>query len=167
MEIGIRVGLGIDVHAFAKNRKLILGGVEIPYIFGLEGHSDADVLLHAICDALLGAATLGDIGKHFPNTDKKYKDISSLVLLKEVNQLLTARNVIIQNIDATLIAEKPKLLPYIELMRKNIAETLKISIDKISIKATTSEKLGFTGREEGIAAFAIALISYLNGKGNG
>lgn len=162
MELGMRIGFGVDVHAFATNRKLILGGVEIPFELGLEGHSDADVLIHAICDALLGACALGDIGKHFPNTDEKFKDISSLILLENVNKLLKEKNSSIMHIDSTIIAEKPKLLPYIDLMRKNISETLNISIDKISIKATTSEKLGFIGRQEGIIAFAIALVSYFS-----
>lgn len=153
-----RIGIGFDVHKFAHERKLILGGVEIPSEEGLEGHSDADVLLHAICDALLGAAALGDIGKHFPNTEEKFRNISSLILLEKTNELLEQNNFFIGNIDVTVIAEKPKLLPYIEEMRMKISEILKINISQISIKATTSEKLGFTGREEGIAAMAVALI---------
>ncbi len=153
-----RIGIGFDVHRFVEGRKLILGGVEIPSEKGLEGHSDADVLLHAICDALLGAAALGDIGKHFPNTDEKYKDISSLKLLEKTIHLLVEHGFSPNNIDATVIAERPKLLPYIDEMRNKIAEILKIEISKVSIKATTSEKLGFTGREEGIVAMAVASI---------
>ncbi len=156
--MSFRVGIGFDVHKFVESRKLILGGVEIPYNKGLEGHSDADVLLHAICDALLGAAALGDIGKHFPNTDERFRNISSLILLEKTNELIIQNNFSVGNIDATVVAEKPKLLPYIDEMRKNIADTLKVSLSQISIKATTSEKLGFTGREEGIVAMAIALI---------
>lgn len=155
---GFRVGIGFDVHKFAFGRKLILGGVEIPSEKGLEGHSDADVLLHAICDALLGAAALGDIGKHFPNTDDRYKNISSLILLEKTNELIASQNFVVANIDSTIIAERPKLLPYIEEMTEKISEVLKINKSQISIKATTSEKLGFTGREEGIVAMAVALI---------
>ncbi len=155
---GFRVGIGFDVHKFAFGRKLILGGVEIPSEKGLEGHSDADVLLHAICDALLGAAALGDIGKHFPNTDDRYKNISSLILLEKTNELIASQNFVVANIDSTIIAERPKLLPYIEEMTVKISEVLKINKSQISIKATTSEKLGFTGREEGIVAMAVALI---------
>lgn len=153
-----RIGIGFDVHKFIDGRKLILGGVEIPSKKGLEGHSDADVLLHAICDALLGAAALGDIGKHFPNTDDRFKDISSLILLEKTNHLINQNNFFVGNIDATIVAERPKLLHYIDEMRKKIANTLKIGVSQISIKATTSEKLGFTGREEGIVAMAVALI---------
>lgn len=156
--MNFRIGIGFDVHKFIDGRKLILGGVEIPSEKGLEGHSDADVLLHAICDALLGAAALGDIGKHFPNTDDKFKDISSLILLEKTNHLINQNNFFVGNVDATIVAERPKLLPYIDEMRKKIANTLKIDVSKISIKATTSEKLGFTGREEGIVAMAVALI---------
>lgn len=155
---GFRVGIGFDVHKFAFGRKLILGGVEIPSEKGLEGHSDADVLLHAICDALLGAAALGDIGKHFPNTDDRYKNISSLLLLEKTNELIASQNFVVANIDSTIIAERPKLLPYIEEMTEKISEVLKINKSQISVKATTSEKLGFTGREEGIVAMAVALI---------
>ncbi len=153
-----RIGIGFDVHKFSQGRKLILGGVEIPSEKGLEGHSDADVLLHAICDALLGAAALGDIGKHFPNTDERFRNISSLILLEKTNELLCQSNFFIGNIDVTVIAEKPKLLPYIDEMKMAISRILKINLSQISIKATTSEKLGFTGREEGIAAMAVALI---------
>jgi 2-C-methyl-D-erythritol 2,4-cyclodiphosphate synthase len=153
-----RIGIGFDVHKFAYGRKLFLGGVEIPSEKGLEGHSDADVLLHAICDALLGAAALGDIGKHFPNTDENFKNISSLILLEKTFQLIQSAGFLPNNIDATIVAEKPKLLPYIDEMKKRISETLKLDESRISIKATTSEKLGFTGREEGIVAMAVATI---------
>ncbi|MEJ5304900.1 MAG: 2-C-methyl-D-erythritol 2,4-cyclodiphosphate synthase [Ignavibacteria bacterium] len=156
--INIRVGIGYDVHKFVSGRKLILGGIEIPSEAGLEGHSDADVLLHSICDALLGAASLGDIGKHFPNTDERFKDISSLILLEKVNELIASNNYLIGNIDSTILAEKPKLLPYIDIMRGKIATTLKINPDQISIKATTNEKMGFVGRQEGIAAISVALL---------
>lgn len=156
--INIRIGIGYDVHKFVSGRKLILGGIEIPSEAGLDGHSDADVLLHSICDALLGAASLGDIGKHFPNTDERFKDISSLILLEKVNELITSHNYLIGNIDSTILAEKPKLLPYIDIMRVKVATTLKINLDQISIKATTNEKMGFVGRQEGIAAISVALL---------
>jgi 2-C-methyl-D-erythritol 2,4-cyclodiphosphate synthase len=156
--INFRIGIGYDVHKFASCRKLFLGGIEIPFEKGLEGHSDADVLLHSICDALLGAASLGDIGKHFPNTDERFKNISSLVLLERVNELISSSGYLIGNIDSTILAEKPKLLPYIEQMRNKIAETLNLSVEQISLKATTNEKIGFIGREEGIAAISVALI---------
>ncbi|MCR4416219.1 MAG: 2-C-methyl-D-erythritol 2,4-cyclodiphosphate synthase [Ignavibacteria bacterium] len=156
--INIRLGIGYDVHKFVSGRKLILGGIEIPSEAGLDGHSDADVLLHSICDALLGAASLGDIGKHFPNTDERFKDISSLILLEKVNELIASQNYLIGNIDSTILAEKPKLLPYIDIMRGKIATTLKINPDQISIKATTNEKMGFVGRQEGIAAISVALL---------
>lgn len=154
----MRVGIGYDVHKLVENRKLILGGVEIAHEKGLLGHSDADVLLHAISDALLGAGALGDIGKHFPDTDEKYKDISSLILLKHVGQLLTEKNYKINNIDATIVAQRPKLLPYIEQMRINIATALNINLDDINVKATTEERLGFTGLEKGISSYAICSI---------
>ena len=156
--INFRVGIGYDVHKLVDGRKLFLGGIEIPSDKGLEGHSDADALLHSICDALLGAASLGDIGKHFPNTDVRFKDISSLVLLEKVNELISNNGYSIENIDSTVLAEKPKLLPYIEQMRNKIAETLKLNLEQVSIKATTNEKIGFIGREEGIAAISIALL---------
>lgn len=156
--INFRVGIGYDVHKLVDGRKLFLGGIEIPSDKGLEGHSDADVLLHSICDALLGAASLGDIGKHFPNTDVRFKNISSLVLLEKVNELISNNGYSIGNIDSTVLAEKPKLLPYIEQMRNKIAETLKLNLEQVSIKATTNEKIGFIGREEGIAAISIALL---------
>lgn len=154
----IRVGHGYDVHRFADDRKLILGGVEIPYEKGLLGHSDADVLVHAVMDSLLGAAALGDIGTHFPDTDMKYSGADSVGLLKEVVNLLKEKGFAVSNIDATVIAQKPKLKPYIEQMRKCIADAMQTDIDNVSIKATTEEKLGFTGRLEGISAHCVALI---------
>ncbi len=153
-----RIGLGIDVHAFAENRKLILGGIDIPHIRGLLGHSDADVLVHSIMDALLGAAAAGDIGKHFPDNDSSYKGISSLLLLKKVRSILEQLDYSIVNIDSVIIAQKPKLLPYIDNMRQNLAAILDLNIERISIKATTSEYLGFTGREEGIASYSNAFL---------
>ena len=154
----MRVGMGYDVHKLVEGRDLILGGVKIPYEKGLLGHSDADVLLHAIMDSLLGAAALGDIGKHFPDTDSKYKGISSIELLKHVGNLLTEHNYKIGNIDATIIAQRPKMKPYIPEMRMNIAAALSTSIDNISVKATTEEEMGFTGRGEGISAHCVCLI---------
>ncbi len=154
----VRVGTGYDVHAFAEHRKLILGGVEIPFEKGLMGHSDADVLLHAIMDALLGACALADIGKYFPDTDENYRGISSLILLEKVGDLIGSEGYDICNIDATVIAERPKIAPYIHQMIKHIAEVLKIQEDKVNIKATTTEGLGFIGREEGIAAQAIVAV---------
>lgn len=154
----MRIGQGYDVHKLVEGRKLILGGVEIPYEKGLLGHSDADVLLHAIMDALLGAAALDDIGKHFPDSDDRYKGISSIELLKEVSLLLKSNNYSIINVDSTIIAQKPKLAPFIDEMRKNISASLGISIDKVSVKATTEEGLGFTGEGLGIASSAICLI---------
>ncbi len=157
----MRVGMGYDVHRLVADRKLILGGVEVPHELGLLGHSDADVLLHAIMDALLGAAALGDIGKHFPDTDPEYKGISSLVLLKKVGQLIEEKGYVIDNIDATIIAQKPKLRPFINEMEINIAQTLRIEKSQVNVKATTEEGLGFSGREEGIAAQAICGLSGL------
>lgn len=154
----MRIGMGYDVHRLTEGRKMILGGVEIPFEKGLLGHSDADVLTHAVMDSLLGAAALGDIGKHFPDTDPAYKDVSSIKLLEHVGRLLEDNLYLIGNIDATIIAQRPKVGPYREQMRENIAKALKISTDKVSIKATTEEGLGFTGREEGIAAQSIALL---------
>lgn len=154
----MRIGIGYDVHRLAEDRKLILGGVEIPYEKGLLGHSDADVLLHAIMDALLGAAALGDIGKHFPDTDEVYRGASSLKLLERVGELVEEELYVIGNIDATVIAQRPKLSPYIEQMRDNVAETLGIRKDQVNIKATTEEGLGFTGSGEGIAAQAAACL---------
>ena len=156
--IAMRIGTGYDVHRLVEERALVLGGVLIPYEKGLLGHSDADVLLHAIMDALLGAAALGDIGKHFPDSDEKYKGISSIALLKEVKQLLDAELFIVENIDATIIAQRPKLAPYITEMRENIAEALQIDISQVNIKATTEEGLGFTGTGEGIASQAVCLL---------
>lgn len=155
----MRIGMGYDVHRLVNDRKLILGGVEIPYEKGLLGHSDADVLLHAIMDALLGAAALGDIGKHFPDTDSKYKGISSLKLLEHVGSLLEERLFLIENIDAVIIAQNPKMRPYIDSMRNNIANTLKIDITQVNVKATTEEGLGFTGSGEGISAQAVCMLT--------
>lgn len=155
----MRIGMGYDVHKLVEGRKLIMGGVDIPYEKGLLGHSDADVLLHAIADALLGAAALGDIGKHFPDTDPKYEGISSVILLRQVGELLNQNLFFIENIDATIVAQKPKMRPYIDTMRKNIAEALNIDISQINVKATTEEGLGFTGSGEGISAQAICLLS--------
>ena len=154
----MRIGHGYDVHRLTEGRKLILGGVDIPYEKGLLGHSDADVLVHAVMDALLGAAALGDIGKHFPDTDEKYRGISSLKLLEHVGNLLEQEHYIIENIDATVIAQKPKLRPYIEEMEQNIADTLHLAKNQVNVKATTEEHLGFTGEGLGIAAHAVALI---------
>ncbi|MFW2489538.1 2-C-methyl-D-erythritol 2,4-cyclodiphosphate synthase [Clostridium chromiireducens] len=154
----MRVGLGYDVHKLVENRKLILGGVEIPYEKGLLGHSDADVLLHAIMDSLLGACALGDIGRHFPDTDNSFKGISSIKLLKETGILILKAGYKVNNIDATIIAQKPKMLPYIENMRENISKALNIDIDCINIKATTEEGLGFTGELLGISAQSIASV---------
>ena len=154
----MRIGMGYDVHKLVENRKLIIGGVEIQFEKGLLGHSDADVLLHAIMDSLLGACALGDIGKHFPDTDPKFNGISSLKLLEETGNLISKKGYSINNIDATIIAQRPKMSPHIELMRKNIAETLNIDIDQINIKATTEEGLGFTGEMLGISAQSIASV---------
>ena len=158
-EILMRIGQGYDVHRLVEGRKLILGGVEIPYEKGLLGHSDADVLLHAVMDALLGAAALGDIGQHFPDSDERYKGISSVELLKEVGKILQENGYLIENIDSTVIEQRPKLLPYRPQMAKNIADALGIEPDQVSVKATTEEGLGFTGTGEGISAQAIALLS--------
>ena len=154
----MRIGHGYDVHRFAENRRLILGGVEIPFEYGLLGHSDADVLLHAISDALLGAAALGDIGKLFPDTDDRFLGADSLLLLAEVVRVLEKNGYHIVNIDSSVIAQKPKLRGYIDTMRQNIAEACKIDISQVSVKATTEEKLGFTGRLEGISAHSVCLI---------
>ena len=155
----MRVGMGYDVHKLVENRKLILGGVEIPYEYGLLGHSDADVLVHAIMDALLGAAALRDIGRNFPDNDPAYEGADSIKLLKKVGEMLEERMYLIENIDATVIAQKPKLLPYIDTMVKNVAEALHLEEDQVNIKATTEEGLGFTGKKEGISAQAICCIS--------
>lgn len=150
--------MGYDVHRLVKDRSLILGGVTIPHEVGLLGHSDADVLIHAIMDALLGAAALGDIGRHFPDTDDKYKNISSIVLLEHVCSLIKNKGYIIENIDATIIAQKPKMAPHISCMVKNIAAALQLPIDRVNVKATTEEGLGFTGSQEGISSSAICLL---------
>jgi 2-C-methyl-D-erythritol 2,4-cyclodiphosphate synthase len=162
----MRVGLGYDVHRLVENRKLILGGVEIPYEKGLLGHSDADVLLHAIMDSLLGACALGDIGKHFPDTDNTFKGISSVTLLHKVGKLVFKAGFIINNIDATIIAQKPKMLPHIEHMRENISKALDIKINQINIKATTEEGLGFTGEMLGISSQSIASVESINSHEN-
>ncbi len=158
MKQNFRTGIGIDVHAFAENRKLIIGGIEIPYEKGLAGHSDADVLLHAISDALLGALSLGDIGQHFPDSDSKYKNIDSKILLEDVYKLIKEKEYFISNIDSVLTLQQPKLAPFIPKMKSTIAKILECFEDQISIKATTTEKLGFVGREEGISAFATVLL---------
>lgn len=155
----MRIGTGYDVHRLGEGLPLWLGGVQVPHHHGLIGHSDADVLLHAICDALLGAAALGDIGKHFPDTDPQYKGISSLKLLAHVGVLLREHGYTVGNIDATVVAQCPKLAPYIQQMRSNIADTLGIAVDLVSVKATTTEHLGFEGMEEGISAQAVALLN--------
>ena len=155
----MRIGMGYDVHRLTEGRRLIMGGVEIPYEKGLLGHSDADVLLHAIMDALLGAAALGDIGKHFPDTDPAYKGISSIKLLKHVGTLLEENKFLIENIDATIIAQAPKMRPYIDQMRANIALALRIEMEQVNVKATTEEGLGFTGTGEGISAQAVCMLT--------
>ncbi len=154
----MRIGHGYDVHRFAEDRKLFLGGVEIPHTKGLLGHSDADVLLHAVCDALLGAAALGDIGKLFPDNDSAYKDIDSKILLKKTVEFIAEKGYKVSNIDCTVVAQKPKLAPYIDEMRHVIANICLVDIDLINVKATTEERLGFTGREEGVSAHAVCLI---------
>lgn len=155
----MRVGMGYDVHKLVEDRDLIIGGVKVPYEKGLLGHSDADVLLHAVMDALLGAAALGDIGKHFPDTDDRFKGISSLALLGEVKKLLDNELYVIENIDATIIAQKPKMAPHIEQMRENIAKTLQIDVNQVNVKATTEEGLGFTGEGKGISSQAICMLT--------
>ncbi len=157
----MRVGFGYDVHALTEGRKLILGGVDIPHEKGLLGHSDADVLLHAIMDALLGAAALGDIGKHFPDTDNSFKGIDSLVLLSKTGEILKSHGFSINNIDTTVVAQAPKISPYIDEMRENIGRVLDIDISCVSVKATTTEHLGFEGRKEGISAYAVATIEQI------
>jgi 2-C-methyl-D-erythritol 2,4-cyclodiphosphate synthase len=153
-----RIGFGYDAHRLVKGRDLILGGVKIPYDLGLLGHSDADVLSHAMGEAILGALCLGDLGKHFPDTDEKYKGISSLKILSMINDMAKKENAKIIHIDSTIVAQEPKLSPYIEKMRENISHVLKINIDQISVKATTTEGLGFTGRKEGISGYAVVLV---------
>jgi len=154
----MRVGFGYDVHPFVSGRPLVLGGIKVPYLFGLKGHSDADVLIHAICDALLGAVAEGDIGRHFPDTDPQYKDIKSTILLKKVMDKLKEKGFHLVNVDATIVAQKPKLSDTIPRMVKEIAGLLEIETGRVNVKATTTEGLGFTGREEGIAAYAMALV---------
>lgn len=154
----MRIGMGYDVHRLMEGRDLILGGVKIPYEKGLLGHSDADVLLHAVMDALLGAAALGDIGKHFPDTDPAYEGASSMRLLEHVGKLLEERLYVVENIDATIIAQRPKMAPHIEEMRRNIAAALHLELDQVNVKATTEEGLGFTGTGEGISAQAVACL---------
>ena len=154
----MRVGMGYDVHKLVEGRKLILGGVEVPHTLGLLGHSDADVLVHAIMDSLLGAAALGDIGKHFPDTDPAYEGADSMMLLAKVRDLIRQEGYVVGNIDATVIAQRPKLRPYIEQMEQNVADVLEIAKDQVNIKATTEERLGFTGREEGMAAESICML---------
>lgn len=154
----MRIGIGIDVHQFSEDRRLVIGGVEVPSPVGLLGHSDADVLLHAISDALLGAAALGDIGKHFPDTSQEFKDIDSMILLKHVGKLLAREGYKPVNIDAMLLLEKPKIAPYIDEMRRNIARCLDLELNAVSVKATTNEKLGYVGRQEGACAHAVCLI---------
>lgn len=159
MKQNFRTGFGFDVHAFAEGRKLIVGGVEIPFDKGLEGHSDADVLLHAICDAMLGALALGDIGIHFPNTDEKWRNADSALFLKHVNELINSKGYELGNLDCVLAMEKPKIFPYVEQIRNRISELLNADTDHISIKATTTEKLGFVGRTEGVVSFATVLLT--------
>lgn len=155
----MRIGIGYDVHQLTQNRKLILGGVEIPYHLGLLGHSDADVLTHAICDAILGAAALGDIGTHFPDTDEVYAGMDSQVFLRDIAEKIREQNYIIQNIDSTVIAQRPKLAPYVIQMRRKISESLNISEEQVSVKATTAEGLGIVGNEQAIVAQAIACLT--------
>ncbi|MCL2760815.1 MAG: 2-C-methyl-D-erythritol 2,4-cyclodiphosphate synthase [Desulfuromonadales bacterium] len=154
----MRIGHGYDVHRLVKGRKLIIGGVDVPHETGLLGHSDADVLLHAISDAILGAIAEGDIGKHFPDTDPAYEGASSIKLLEHIMGIVDAKGYAIGNVDATVVAQKPKLAPYIKEMRSNIAKALRCEIDRVNVKATTTEELGFAGRKEGIAAYAVALV---------
>lgn len=154
----MRIGFGYDVHRLVENRKLILGGVEISYKKGLLGHSDADVLIHSIMDSILGALALGDIGKHFPDTDEKYRDVSSMILLENVYEMMESHGYEIGNIDATIGAQQPKLASHIKDMRTNISKTLNTKIDNINIKATTTEQLGFVGREEGISSYSVCLL---------
>ena len=161
----MRIGHGYDVHRVTEGRKMIIGGVEIPYEKGLLGHSDADVLLHAVTDALLGAAAIGDIGRHFPDTDPRYKGIDSRILLRNAVKLLAERGYRAENVDATVIAQKPKLAPYIDRMKENIAADLGVDPDRVNVKATTEERLGFTGREEGIAAHAVCLLEKTDNSG--
>ncbi len=162
--MNFKIGFGYDVHQMVEGRELWLGGVKIEHSKGALGHSDADVILHALCDAILGAMNVGDIGKHFPDTDKQFKNIDSKILLRKVFEIMQQNNFIIGNIDCTLTLEKPKIAPHIFAMQKTIAEILKTSVENISIKATTSEKLGFVGREEGVAAYAVVLLEKISSK---
>jgi len=157
--LNYRTGIGFDVHSFSEGRKLILGGIEIPFEKGLAGHSDADALLHAISDAMLGALSLGDIGSHFPDTDPKFKNIDSTILLAKVNELINAENYEVVNVDSVIMLQRPKILPYVNQMREKISGILGIKVNQVSVKATTTEKLGFVGREEGISVMATVLIS--------
>lgn len=159
-----RFGMGYDVHRLVTGRKLIVGGVDIPHEYGLLGHSDADVLLHAVEDALLGAAALGDLGRHFPDSDERWKDVSSMKLLEHVKELIRAKGYRVGNIDATIVAQRPKFAPYIEEMRQNIAEKLELKLDQVNVKATTEERLGFTGEEKGISAYAVASLEQMEEK---
>jgi 2-C-methyl-D-erythritol 2,4-cyclodiphosphate synthase len=160
----MRMGFGYDVHPFVSGRPLVLGGIQIPYLFGLKGHSDADALVHAICDALLGAIAEGDIGRHFPDTDPQYRDIKSTILLKKVMDKVREKGFHLLNIDATIVAQKPKFSDIIPRMVKEIADALEIETERVNVKATTTEGLGFIGREEGIAAYAVALVGKINDK---
>ncbi|GKT06855.1 2-C-methyl-D-erythritol 2,4-cyclodiphosphate synthase [Desulforhabdus sp. TSK] len=157
--MSMRVGFGYDVHAFVEGRPLILGGIEIPHTHGLLGHSDADVLLHAVADALLGAAALGDIGRHFPDSDPAYKGISSLLLLERTVELIRREGFSVHNVDSTLVLQKPRLAPYISRMVEEIARVMGLPVSAVNVKATTTEKLGFTGRQEGVAAYAVVLLN--------
>ena len=154
----MRIGIGYDVHKLVKNRKLIIGGVDIPYDLGLDGHSDADVLIHAIMDSLLGSLAMGDIGKFFPDTDSTFKDIDSMLLLKKVASFIDEKGYRVRNIDSVIIAQKPKMAPYIDSMRKRIADVLNIDLEQVGVKATTTEHLGFEGRSEGISASSVAIL---------
>lgn len=157
-DIMIRIGNGYDVHILTEGRKLVLGGIEVPHIKGILGHSDGDVLVHAIMDAMLGALALGDIGRHFPDTDMKYENIDSTILLKRVKELVAERGYKIINLDSIIVLQKPKIKPYIEAMRKRIAEVLEIDVEQVSVKATTEEKLGFTGDESGVKSYCVVLL---------
>jgi len=163
----MRIGQGFDIHALVQGRKLIVGGVEIPYVRGLAGHSDADVLLHAVTDAVLGAAALGDIGTHFPDSDSRYRGVDSRSLLREVGRVLAGRALCVVNVDATIIAEAPKMAPHIQQMRQNIADDLALGVQFVSVKAKTAEHLGALGRGEGIAAQAVVLVTEVRGDGSG
>ncbi|MEZ5444283.1 MAG: 2-C-methyl-D-erythritol 2,4-cyclodiphosphate synthase [Gammaproteobacteria bacterium] len=154
----MRIGQGFDAHRFQEGRRLVLGGVDIPYERGMEAHSDGDVVIHAVCDALLGAVALGDIGKHFPDTDPTIEGIDSRVMLRHIVSLLQQRGLRVGNVDATIIAQAPKVAPYIQAMRENLANDMRVEIDSVNVKATTTEKMGFTGRGEGIAALAVASV---------